>query len=362
MHESEAYKVLQIERGSSEKEIKEAYANLSKQYHPEEYPDEFQRIHEAYMVLRRRNRGQRAESQNQENVEPKTPDTYEEQMAEAKAPDTYEEQAAEPTVPDSYEEQTYDTEAAEQNPEDTYNFDEVIKEDERKDEERLILLIHKALLEMEMLLKPQYCDKLKLFQEFFKKPEYQTALKQPAFMEYFAQMLENGQLKPIIYDYIIEYYRFRGLNPEEMYEEAAKLYYVLDEKRGMKRKKPGFWQGIVPVAVIAGIRAGTRSATPGTSVGNLFGFLFVVVLIIALIVLLYRQLYKNHSSLFAQAVVALLLIVSQFIVLMGDFYASLMGTDVGTMLAVFLFLLGGIWLIGIAIAAIIKKIKRLSHR
>ena len=68
-------------------------------------------------------------------MEPKTPDTYEEQMAEAKAPDTYEEQAAEPTVPDSYEEQTYNTEAAEQNPEDTYNFDEVIKEDERKDEE-----------------------------------------------------------------------------------------------------------------------------------------------------------------------------------------------------------------------------------
>lgn len=86
-------------------------------------------------------------------------------------------------------------------------------------------------------------QQIKAVSTVFQKPEYQTALKQPAFMAYFADMLTDSHLKPMIYDHIIEYYRFRGLNPADMYEEAAKLYYVLDDKRGMKKKRAGFWQG-----------------------------------------------------------------------------------------------------------------------
>ena len=94
--------------------------------------------------------------------------------------------------------------------------------------------------------------------------------------------------------------------------------------------------------------------------GKLFGFLAVLVIVIALMILLYRQLYKNHSSLFAQAITAVLLTVSQFIVLMGDFYTPLMGTDAGTGLAVILFLLGGVWMIGVGIAAVVKKLLSLK--
>ena len=54
-------------------------------------------------------------------------------------------------------------------------------------------------------------------------------------MGMFAELLECSRLKPVIYDHIIDYYRFRGLNPEDMYEGAAKLYRVLDENRGMKK-------------------------------------------------------------------------------------------------------------------------------
>ena len=360
MYESEAYEILHIKRGSSQEEIKEAYAALSKKYHPEEHPDEFQQIHEAYMTLRRRSRGQRSERRNPEQ-EPKT--------MEAEAQGEYQEVAEDYGIEDyaekNAENQTVwesQSESAQQEPALQYDFDEVIEETERKDAQRLILLIQKALVEMEMLLKPPYCHKLKLFQQFFRKPEYRTALKQPVFMARFADMLLDSHLKPMIYDYIIEFYRFRGLDPADMYEEAAKLYYVLDDKRGMKKKKVGFWQGVLPVAVIAGIRAGMRSAKPGTGAGNLFGFLFVAVIVIALIVILYRQLYKNHSSLFAQAMVALLLTVSQFVILMGDFYAPLMGSDGGTVLAVFLFLMGIIWLIGVGIAAIIKKMSSFRRK
>lgn len=404
MYESEAYEILHIKRGSSQDEIREAYAALSKQYHPEEHPEEFQRIHEAYMTLRRRNRGQRNERRNpepepspREAEEAPVGETAEESIPESDTQDVFSEgnlegaeqnsntseesaDSVESEVQDEYQEAAQESEEAyaeshvayqageqtapevEQKSTPQFDFDEVIEESERKDAQRLILLIQKALVEMEMLLKPPYCNKLKLFQHFFQKPEYQTALKQPAFMARFADMLADSHLKPMIYDHIIEYYRFRGLNPADMYEEAAKLYYVLDDKRGMKKKKVGFWQGVLPVAAIAGIRAGTRSAEPGTGAGNLFGFLFVVVIVIALMFILYRQLYKNHSSLFAQAMVALLLMISQFVILMGDFYAPLMGSDAGTILAVFLFLMGIIWLIGVGIAAIIKKLISLKRK
>ena len=115
-------------------------------------------------------------------------------------------------------------------------------------------------------------------------------------------------------------------------------------------------QTVILVGAVAGVRAGTRSVSSDSGAGKLFGFLAVLVIVIALMFLLYRQLYKNHSGLFAQAITAVLLTVSQFIVLMGDFYAPLMGTDAGTGLAVILFLLGGVWIIGVGIAAVVKKL------
>lgn len=377
MDKSQAYAILQIAPGSSQEEIREAYAALSRQYHPEEHPEEFQQIHEAYMTLRRRERGQRTRQQSTDRYEladtakihiedvDKRNTVKEEQIptdaaesAESNVESENVSQAGEILQDGSeWKEYSEPEESVEAEASPRYDFDEVLEESQRQEVQRQIDLIRKALVEMEMLLKPPYCNKQKMFQEYFQKAEYQDALKQPAFMEKFAELLEDTRLKPVIYDYIIEYYRFRGLNPEDMYEEAAKLYYVLDEKRGMKKKNLGAVKTIVAVGAVAGIRAGTRSAH-----GNVGGFLVVLFVVLALIYFLYRQLYKNHSSLFAQAIVALLLTVSQFVVLMGSLYAPLMGTDAGDVLAVFLFLMGGVWLIGVAIAAVVKKLLSFRHR
>lgn len=51
-----AYEVLGIEADASVDDIKAAYAELSKKYHPEEKPEDFQRIHEAYVTLTRQTR------------------------------------------------------------------------------------------------------------------------------------------------------------------------------------------------------------------------------------------------------------------------------------------------------------------
>ena len=43
---AQAYSVVRIEPGCTEEEIKKAYAAVSKQYHQEEYPEEFQQTHD----------------------------------------------------------------------------------------------------------------------------------------------------------------------------------------------------------------------------------------------------------------------------------------------------------------------------
>lgn len=56
MTRNKAYEVLGVNSNASIDEIKAAYAVLSKKYHPEENPKEFQEIHDAYIALTRYSR------------------------------------------------------------------------------------------------------------------------------------------------------------------------------------------------------------------------------------------------------------------------------------------------------------------
>ena len=46
-----AQKILGVSPGASKREIKRAYAAMLRMYHPEDYPEEFQKIQEAYETL-----------------------------------------------------------------------------------------------------------------------------------------------------------------------------------------------------------------------------------------------------------------------------------------------------------------------
>ena len=45
---AEAFKILEIEPTSDKKKIKVAYSKMLKKYHPEDFPEMFMRINEAY--------------------------------------------------------------------------------------------------------------------------------------------------------------------------------------------------------------------------------------------------------------------------------------------------------------------------
>lgn len=68
MTKHKAYETLGIDINASTEEIKVAYAELSKKYHPEEKPEEFQQIHDAYTMLVRGS-GARRKSINVDTVD-----------------------------------------------------------------------------------------------------------------------------------------------------------------------------------------------------------------------------------------------------------------------------------------------------
>lgn len=378
MDQLTAYRILRLEPGCSVADIKAAYATLSKEYHPEEQPEEFQKIREAYVTLTRgsmRGRGNAAEQefsysapsqrmQQQHTDQQQNINQQQEQQADRRQESRAEQVRQEKSwdfdsvLQQEQERKQEEEHVGEQQNDRQWDFDSTLHQAEQNEQARLFHAAQKALIEIEMVLAPENRNKMKLYQRFFKKEEYQPVLKTPAFMGGFARLLENVKLKKNIYDYIIDYYRFRGLNPNEMFPEAKALYYVLDQKRGMNAKQKGNVAYVIPIAVIAGLRAAVRSV--GTDGG--FGvIIFVVVLAVALI-WLYRTLYKNRSSLFAQAIVAVVIIVSQFIVLMGDFYEPLMGYENGTFVAAILFLLGVVWLGVVGVVALVQKIKSVAGR
>jgi len=328
MDQLTAYKILELNPGASPDDIKAAYAELSKKYHPEEHPEQFQQIHDAYRTL---SRGTRRPVKPSPEVHEET--LFSEPVEEKKEPLHFQYIETEDVKPEQEETPSYD-------------FEQALGNAEQKERDCIHELTLKAAAEMQLLLTPSYCDKLKLFKTFFQKPEYQDALKEPEFLQQLSDMLADTALKKTIYRYMIDYYRLRGLNVNDLIPEAQALYHVLNEKCGMRESKPVYYVGI-----LAGVWAGARTALKNLGhLNETIGILCLCVGVVVLSILLYKKLYENHSSIFAQAVIAVILLVSQFLVVGTELY--------NTTAASLLFLAAGIWLIVLGILAIIKRWKR----
>lgn len=373
MDELRAYKVLGLQPGSSEKEIKEAYAALSKQFHPEEYPEEFQQIHEAYTTLVRgsRRRGRRTESvqstERQEHIQQETfrADQRRKEADAENEPDKErsQEEQKQREMARKYRSvvQRAENTRDEEQTETAYDFENAVNRAEQEKAEQLRQLTIQALNEFQILLQPGYKEKLKLFKAFFTKENYAEVLKTAQFVEGLAELLEDGKLKKGIYDYIIDFYRLRGYTEGQLIPEAAVLYRVLEQKRGMEAKKKENLAYAIPAGVSGGLWAGLRGAARSSKV---MGVLMLCVLAIVLLIWIYRKLYENHSSIFSQAVIAAGIVISQFFVIMTDFYGTAFGSiDNGIVVATLLFFAALIWLgILLAAAVILKVIHRIRKK
>lgn len=335
-----ACRILGLGESAGRAEIREAYAELSKKYHPEEHPEEFQQIHEAYQTLIR-SAGRGGNAARGTGHMGRGARSAEEDSAARPV----EEETSVPSV-DGAEE-------------DGLDFDSAVSAAQQREQEQLHETVLKAVAEMKILLGPQYKYKLRLFREFFKKEEYQTALKTSEFMEAFADELKKTELKGIIYDYIIDYYRLKSVDRRQLHKGAGMLYDLLDQRRGIMKKRLGAQAFAIPAGAAVALRIVLRNAYRAN---RAVGVLFWCALAVIALVWLGRKLYENHSGIFAQFVTALILAVSQFFAVMFDFYAPAFGVDDGTMVAVTVMMLGIAWMIVLAVAAVVSKIKSVAKR
>lgn len=338
MDELRAYEILGLNEGCSREDIKTAYAKFSKEYHPEEYPDEFQQIHEAYSVLTRRVR------RGGGNNLVKEDDIYTEYSEKIK-PEKIISKEKEPE-----EEESEETK-------EQYDFEKTLRKGERQEWERTHEIVLRALAEVQILLTPQYCHKMKLFREFFAKEEYKAAIRTAEFMGVFADLLAGSELKKEVYSYFVNVYRLRGANQQELIPEAQKLYKVLERKVGrlQKRNNDKFvYIGILTTVVIV-----IRSAKIPISQFQAIGVFLYLAALALLGGLMFRKLYENHSSIFSQMMVAILMLVIQIAGVFTPFYGMIFGSvEMGDVFGVFVMFLMLLWCCVLAVLAIVKKILR----
>ena len=406
-----AQKILGVHPQASKREIKKAYAAMLRMYHPEDYPEEFQKIQEAYETLNKggfpgegsgndgfsegafsENEGFRKEEEWQEEQEQKEENRGE--QSEDDWEDAWEsldkdEEAWKRRQQEEQERRQQQEELRKRQQEEEYRrarqreeeYRRKIQEEEyRKAREELDFekiewkareekklkdkaLIAAALKDLELIVNTSSRrHRLKSYEEFFAKEEYKEVLFLPECVEGVCRILENTRLKREVYDIFAREYHMREYKPEQLKPGARKLYHILDEhcRFGKKRHRYQIGAGIF-VAVLVLLRSLMRATDDND------WFYFLLVLVIAGLYWGYHWLLKYYSRWRIHIIYSLGITASQFIMLMTDAYTPLLGNrDAGEVFGAMVFLGGSLYfavtLAAYILAGISHKIRRRKNK
>lgn len=388
-----AQKILGVSPQASKREIKKAYAAMLRMYHPEDYPEEFQKIQEAYETLNKggfpgegsgnegfsegafsENEGFRKEEwqEEQEQKEENRGEQSEDDWEDAWESLDKDEEAWKRRQQEEQERRQQQEEQERRQQKEEYRR-KIQEEEYRKAREELDFekiewkareekklkekeTIAAALKDLELIVNTSSRrHRLKSYEEFFAKEEYKEVLFMPECVEGVCQILENTWLKREVYDIFAREYHMREYKPEQLKPGARKLYHILDEhcKFGKKRHKYQIGAGIF-VAVLVLLRSLMRATDDND------WFYFILVLVIAGLYWGYHWLLKYYSRWRIHIIYSLGITVSQFIMLMADAYTPLLGNrDAGEVFGAMVFLGGSLYFI-VTVAAYI--IARISHK
>ena len=406
-----AQKILGVHPQASKREIKKAYAAMLRMYHPEDYPEEFQKIQEAYETLNKGgfpgeesgNHGFSEEDFPEKEGPPKEEKWQDEQEqkeeSRGKQPgddweDAWEsldkdEEAWKRRQQEEQERRQQQEELRKRQQEEEYRrarqreeeYRRKIQEEEyRKAREELDFekiewkareekklkdkaLIAAALKDLELIVNTSSRrHRLKSYEEFFAKEEYKEVLFLPECVEGVCRILENTRLKREVYDIFAREYHMREYKPEQLKPGARKLYHILDEhcRFGKKRHRYQIGAGIF-VAVLVLLRSLMRATDDND------WFYFLLVLVIAGLYWGYHWLLKYYSRWRIHIIYSLGITASQFIMLMTDAYTPLLGNrDAGEVFGAMVFLGGSLYfavtLAAYILAGISHKIRRRKNK
>ena len=381
-----AQKILGVSPQASKREIKKAYAAMLRMYHPEDYPEEFQKIQEAYETLNkgglpgegsgndgfsegafsenegfRKEEWQEEQEQKEENRGEQSEDDWEDAWESLdkdeeawKKRQQEEEHRRARQQKEEYRRKIQEEEYRKAREELDFEKIEWKAREEKKLKEKETIAA--ALKDLELIVNtPSRRHRLKSYEEFFAKEEYKEVLFMPECVEGVCQILENTWLKREVYDIFAREYHMREYKPEQLKPGARKLYHILDEhcKFGKKRHKYQIGAGIF-VAVLVLLRSLMRATDDND------WFYFLLVLVTAGLYWGYHGLLKYYSRWRIHIIYSLGITVSQFIMLMADAYTPLLGNrDAGEVFGAMVFLGGSLYFI-VTVAAYV--IARISHK
>ena len=405
-----AQKILGVSPQASKREIKKAYAAMLRMYHPEDYPEEFQKIQEAYETLNKggfpgegsgnegfsegafsENEGFRKEEwqEEQEQKEENRGEQSEDDWEDAWESLDKDEEAWKRRQQEEQERRQQQEELRKRQQEEEYRrarqreeeYRRKIQEEEyRKAREELDFekiewkareekklkdkaLIAAALKDLELIVNTSSRrHRLKSYEEFFAKEEYKEVLFLPECVEGVCRILENTRLKREVYDIFAREYHMREYKPEQLKPGARKLYHILNEhcRFGKKRHRYQIGAGIF-VAVLVLLRSLMRATDDND------WFYFLLVLVIAGLYWGYHWLLKYYSRWRIHIIYSLGITASQFIMLMTDAYTPLLGNrDAGEVFGAMVFLGGSLYfavtLAAYILAGISHKIRRRKNK
>lgn len=165
-------------------------------------------------------------------------------------------------------------------PEKEYDFDDAMQKAQQEKQSKLHELTLEAAAELKILTSSKYNSNLKAYKSFFEDKKYDSIIRRADFLEKLCDVLEETKLKKNIYDYIIDIYRLRGMNPSELSQIGLRLYRILDHKVGIKQKtNPAVYGGVV-----AGLIAGFRVLRPVIRQSEILAIIVLCVLVVVIMI------------------------------------------------------------------------------
>lgn len=254
-----AFHVLGLDSNVSIEEVKEAYARLSKEYHPEENPEEFQQIHEAYVTLtrggRRANRTMVVETSPIEKTV--TPEVKESDLVFRNIQKVEEEAVEEEQVPElSFGRSLKEAEKEQESIEEEqvqYDFDSSIQYAQKSEEEQFLLNTQMCIEELETLFALPNCNDVKKFKQFFGRKEYQKVFYTPQFVQAVAEYVSKIDLRYSVYSYLIKFYQLKNKKVENLIPEAQYLYRMIDRHYSVKADAVGSAKSSIVLGGIGGL-------------------------------------------------------------------------------------------------------------
>ena len=210
------YQVLGISPTRDKKIIRKAYAGLIRKYHPEEHPEKWKEIHDAYtMAMQRADEDQPLhEEQKSEQEEQKPQHEEQKPQREEQKPEQEEQKPQHEEQKPEQEEQKPQEEAVgvhrkseskwPEPEEDLFgNLEELSETAKKEQQEERQRQLKAAIEQLNTLCEPKKLQFLQ-WQEFFGKEEYQWAVRQGEFLYELANRLRGHVMGRRLYRFLLD--------------------------------------------------------------------------------------------------------------------------------------------------------------